>query len=411
MRIRRCAALWLEPREETRFDLGGLLAGGTGVASRMQWLAHAPPLDAPVEVDAGDVAMLGELSPMDWIAAAPLRARHGAPRVRRLLHAGLLVGSTSPWAVQRERDDRLRGLHWHGLSAVCHAGSRWDGVDAAGEVEEAGLHHAEGLRENSGVPPPMRHARADGGATTALPRAPRDGFDRLLDARASCRNFDTGNTLPLVRLAGVLERAFGERGRVRGADDFDVLKRTSPSGGALHPTECYLIARRVEGLARGLYHYRPAEHALQALPMDEAAILAGAGRHASATGKDAIDYLAWIAVGGQPYFAEAHALCVLAPRFERNYWKYRNHAKAYRVCILDVGHLSQTLLLSATEAGLGSYVTAAINEGDIERAFGMIHWIDGPLAVCGIGLRGERMHTYEFDPNRAVWPRAGRATE
>lgn len=405
MRIRRCAVLWLEPREEIGFDLDVLLAGGTGVTSRMQWFAHAPQLDAPVAVDAGDVAVLGELSPLDWEAGASVRARHGAARVRRLLQAGLLVGSTQAWAAQRERDERLRGLHWHGLAAAYHAGSRWDGIDAAGEVEEAGLHHAEGLRRAYGAPPPMLHARADGGACTALPRTPRNAFDTLLDARASCRNFDVTKALPLAQLAQVLERAFGERGRVRGADDFDVLKRTSPSGGALHPTECYLIARRVAGLAPGLYHYRPSDHALQALPMDEAAILAGAGKHASARGKDALDYLAWIAVGGQPYFAEAHALCVLAPRFGRNFWKYRNHPKAYRVCILDAGHLSQTLLMSATEAGLGSYVTAAINEGDIERAFGLTHWIDGPLAVCGIGLRADRMETYELDPNGRVWPR------
>ncbi|QNN45554.1 putative peptide maturation dehydrogenase [Thermomonas brevis] len=405
MRIRRCAVLWLEPHEETGFDLEALLAGGTGVTSRMRWLAHVPTADAPVEVDMEDVALLGAVSPNDWLAASALRDRHGAGRVRRLLRAGLLVGSTKAWAEQRARDEALRELHWHGLAASYHAGSRWEGIDAAGEVEEAGLHHAEGLRRAYGVPPPMLHERADGGAFTALPRAPRNAFDGVLDARASCRNFDAGKALSLGQLAQVLERAFGERGRVRGADDFDVLKRTSPSGGALHPVECYLIARRVDGLAVGLYHYRPGEHALQALPMDGAQILAGAGKHAAAAGKDALDYLAWIAVGGQEYFADAHALCVLAPRFRRNYWKYRNHPKAYRVCILDVGHLSQTLLLSATEMGLGSYVTAAINEADIERAFGLTHWIDGPLAVCGIGPRRGEMDTYELDPNRKVWPR------
>lgn len=406
MRIRRCAVLWLESREEAGFDLDALLAGGTGVTGCLRWLAHAPQLDAPLEVDGDDIAVLGAVSPLDWSTAAPLRARHGATRVRRLLQAGLLVASTKAWAAQRERDERLRDMHWHGLAATFHARSRWDGIDAAGEVEEAGLHNAEGLRRAYGVPPPMLHGRADGGACTVLPRAPRNAFDTLLDARATCRNFDAHRALPMAQLARLLERAFGERGRVRGADDFDVLKRTSPSGGAMHPAECYLIARRVDGLLPGLYHYRPGEHALQALPMDEARILAGAGKHASARDKGALDYLAWIAVGGQQYFADAHALCVLAPRFQRNYWKYRNHPKAYRVCILDIGHLSQTLLLSATEMGLGSYVTAAINEADIERAFGLTHWIDGPLAVCGIGPRGDRMETYELDPNRAIWPRA-----
>jgi nitroreductase len=60
-----------------------------------------------------------------------------------------------------------------------------------------------------------------------------------------------------------------------------------------------------------------------------------------------------------------------APRFGRTFWKYRNHPKAYRVTILDVGHLSQTLFLSATELGLGAYITAAINEVDIEQRVGL----------------------------------------
>ena len=405
MRIRRCALLRLESREETRFDLAALLSGDTGVVSHMRWLAHAPTLQAEVEVDAAEVALLGETSPSDWVSAAPVRMRHGAARVLRLLRAGLLVGSTAPWADQRGQDERVRALHWHGAAADYHHASRWGGIDAAGEVEDAGLHNAEGLRRAYGVPPPMLHERGDGAAITALPPVSRSAYDDLLDARASCRNFDAGRMLPLASLAQVLERAFGERGRVRGADEFDVLKRTSPSGGALHPTECYLVARRVDGLAPGLYHYLPARHALQALPMDAARILADAGKHPAAQGKTALDYLAWIAVGGQQYFAEAHALCVLAPRFYRNFWKYRRHPKAYRVCILDVGHLSQTLLLSATEAGLGSFVTAAINEVDIERAFGLEPWSESPLAVCGIGPRADRMETYELDPSRRVWPR------
>ena len=173
------------------------------------------------------------------------------------------------------------------------------------------------------------------------------------------------------------------------AADFDVLKKTSPSGGALHPTEAYLIVQRVEGIAPGLYHYRSVDHALQPLPWT--------------AGEDALGQLATLAVAGQHWFADAHVLVALAPRFARNFWKYRNHAKAYRVCVLDAGHLSQTLFLAATEQGLGAFVTAAINEVDIEEAFGLTGYVDGPLAVCGFGIRADTMTTSEFDPNRKVW--------
>ena len=391
MRIRRCAALWLEPREEAHFELDDLLAGRTGIVSAMRWYAHAPPLPAPQPVDAQDAVLLGELSPSDWIEDASLRERFGAQRLQALAQAGLLISDDAAGAEQREADERFRAQHWHGLAAVWHAASRWQGLDAAGEVAEAGMDSAEGLRANFGPPPPALHDRGEAAERIALPRAARSPFDELLDARSTCRNFDKAGELPQAQFAQVLERAFGVRGQVRAADDFDVLKKASPSGGALHPTEAYVIAQRIQGIAPGLYHYRAGDHALQRLPKPEQDL----GR------------LAWWAVAGQQWFADAHALVALAPRFARNYWKYRNHAKAYRVAILDAGHLSQTLLLSATELGLGAFVTAAINEIDIERAFGLTGYVDGPLAVCGFGIRADTMATPEFDPNRKIWPRAG----
>ncbi len=390
MRVRRCAVLWLEPREVAEFHLEDLLAGGSGVQSRMQWFAHAPHLPAPIDIDAEAVAVLGGTSPSDWTDAKPLREHHGAACVRQLLQAGLLIGSTKPWAAQRESDDRFRHLHWHGLAGVWHMASRWRGVDCEQGMIEAGLDTAEGLREKHGVPPPAITERSNERDRTGLPAAAHDELDALLDARTTCRNFDLQASLPQATMARVLARTFGARGRMHAADDFDVIKRTSPSGGALHPTECYLIIRRVEGLAAGLYHYHVGAHALEPLPLPDGLELAGFAKSA---------------VAGQQWFAEAPVLCVLAPRYGRNFWKYRDHPKAYRVCILDVGHLSQTLQLCATHEGLGSFVTAAINEIDIEQAFGLQGAIDGPLAVCGFGARAQAMMSYELDPNGKAWPR------
>lgn len=403
MLLRRCHKLLLEPCELAHFDLSKLMSGETGVVSEMKWRAYTA--HHSIELDSEDVLLLGSMSPTEWIDSSQVEARCDRDSLQRLLRDGLLICDDSEWAAQRELDEGARNIHWHGLAAAYHVTSRWESVDAAGQVEAAGLDTAEGLRKKYGVPPAMLHQRSDGGRCESLPRLARNNFDKLLDSRASCRNFDQSKPLPLQKLAQVLDRTFGEHGRVRGAEDFDVLKRTSPSGGALHPTECYLIVRNVEGLEQGLYHYRPGDHSVHVLPFNSDGILIGAERHQVAAGMSPVDYLSWIAVGGQQYFSGAHVLCILAPRFNRNFWKYRNHPKAYRVCILDVGHLSQTLLLSATEAGLGSYVTAAINEVEIERAFGLAHWIEGPLAVCGLGLRSSKMETYELDPNRSVWPR------
>lgn len=386
MKIRRCAVLWLEPREVAHFELDALLAGGTGVVSAIQWFAHAPQLAAPLEIEAPIAEALGTLGPSDWVEATTWHVDGDA--FAELLAHGVIVSDDAGHSDQREADDRYREQRWHGLASVWHAASRWSGLDAAGEVAEAGVNTSAGLRDAHGVPPPALHERGDATQRIPLARAPRTPLDELFDARTTCRNFDTGSLVTQAQFAQLLERVFGARGGVEAADDFDVLKKTSPSGGALHPTEAYLIVQRVEGIAPGLYHYRAGDHALQPLaPVDDLA------------------RFAWIAVAGQRWFADAHVLVVLAPRFHRNFWKYRNHAKAYRVTILDVGHLSQTLLLSATELGLGAFVTAAINEADIEKAFGLTSFVDGPLAVCGFGIRADTMATSEFDPNGNVWPR------
>jgi len=395
MQVRRCAVLWLEPRETAQFELDDLLSGGTGVVSQVRWFGHAPQFDEAIELPEDDVLVLGRLSPTDWVDDTALRRAHGDARIDALLRQGLLVDGSEAWRDHREADQRLRDQHWFGLSAVAHARSRWVGLDAAKEVEDAGVHTAEGLLKRYGSPPPMLLERGDAQARIRLPRAERTALDALLDRRSTCRNFDRSATLSQAVFSQVVERVFGARGQVHGAHDFHMLKKTSPSGGAMHPTEAYFIVHRVEGLAPGLYHYNAVEHALQPLAWDDI--------------PEALEAFARLAVGGQRWFSDSPVQVALVPRFARNYWKYQNHPKAYRVGILDVGHLSQTLLITATELGLGAFVTAAINEIDIERAFGLTGYVESPIAVCGFGARAETMTTPELDPNRTSWPRKPQA--
>lgn len=412
MRLRRCAVVWLEPREVASFQLDDLLAGGTGVVGRLAWFAHAPHLGAAVEIDPTQLPLLGALGPVDWIARAGLDARFGHGAVDALLDAGLLLKEQD--ADEELADDAAyRAQGWHPPAAVAHMAGRWSGIDAAQRMTEQDLDSNEGLLRQHGLPPPVEPPLAvDDAALLPLPHGDRDAFDALLDSRASCRNYDVDAVLPLATFSLLLARVFGARGSGQPAPGFGVFKRTSPSGGALHPTECFLIVQRVEGIAPGLYRYRIGAHALVPVvpaiappqPGDAATRPLGDAPPQAWT-REELRAFARIAVAGQDFFADAPVLCVLAPRFHRNYWKYRNHAKAYRVCVLDVGHLSQTLQLCATQAGLGPFVTGAINEVDLERAFGMTGYAQSPLAVCGFGKRAKTLVKSEFDPNRLIWPR------
>ncbi|MEG3792291.1 putative peptide maturation dehydrogenase [Lysobacter sp. CCNWLW3] len=388
MRVRRCAVVFLEPREEIGFDLQSLLRGGAGLSRRRRWLALAPHLNGEVEIDAEERELLGRLSPGEWSAAedAPAAA------LARLLELGLAIAEGGAHAEHRERDQTLRDNHWWPAAAMLHRHARWEGVDGVADMEAKELTTMSGLRDKLGAPPPPVRERVPATQRIALPEIAPGEFDALLARRATCRNFDRERALPQALFAHMLLRSFAAQAQLQTHDDAIFLKKHSPSAGGLHPTEAYLIVQRVEDVAPGLYHYHPVAHALEPLPSPPQALAA----------------FALQALAGQHWFADAPVLAVLVPRYARCFWKYRHHAKAYRALVLDSGHLSQTLYLSATELGLGAFVTCAINEVDIERGFGLDPLLEGPLAVCGFGWRAAELRTAEFDPGGAVWSSAGR---
>ena len=395
MRIRRCAVLFLEPREDTAFDLGELLQGGDGIRRQRRWQALAPHLGDEVEVNAAERELLGALSPTQWIDPDTLEAEAGTA-LPRLIDLGLVVTDAAGHAPLRQRDEALRGTYWHPLAATLHAFTRWSGVNTVKNSQDSGTETAVAMREVLGAPPVEAATRAATDDAVTLPRIPPNDFDALLARRATCRNFDAQRKVPFEQFSQLLQRVFAAQAEVRVSDDLVFLKKNVPSGGGLHPMECYLIVQHVEGVAPGLYHYQSTAHALEPLAVPEGRSWDG----------DGLRGFVMDMVAQQHWFADAHVLVILAPRFDRTFWKYRHHAKGYRVVALEAGHLSQTLYLSATEAGLGAFITGAINEVQIEEAFGLDPIQQGALAICGFGWRAQTMETAELDPNGEVWQSA-----
>ena len=395
MRIRRCGVAYIEPREESEFSLDLLLTGGDGIRRDRRWLALAPHLGDEVEVDAAERELLGALSPTQWIDPDTLEAEAGTA-LPRLIDLGLVVTDAAEHAALRQRDEALRGTYWHPLAATLHSFTRWSGVNTVKNSQDSGTETAVAMREVLGAPPVEAATRAAAGDAVTLPRIPPNDFDALLARRATCRNFDAQRKVPFEQFSQLLQRVFAAQAEVRVSDDLVFLKKNVPSGGGLHPMECYLIVQHVEGVAPGLYHYQSTAHALEPLAVPEGRSWDGDGLR---------DFVMDM-VAQQHWFADAHVLVILAPRFDRTFWKYRHHAKGYRVVALEAGHLSQTLYLSATEAGLGAFITGAINEVQIEQAFGLDPIHQGALAICGFGWRAQTMETAELDPNGEVWQAA-----
>jgi putative peptide maturation dehydrogenase len=390
VKVRRCSILHLEPRERVEFNLAGLLAGSDGLVRRQHWVALAPHLCHEVDIDEAECTLLGRISPEAWTEAAAFSGD-----MRSLLHSlllkGLVIARHRRHAAFRQQDEALRAGYWHPLAATFHAFTRWDDADAVQAMQETGTTTAAELRQQLGPPPSEAISRVEESEQVMLPTETDNALDRLLARRVTCRNFDTARPLPLALLSQLLGRVFGVRATERVTDDTVFLKKSSPSGGGLHPVEAYLLIRNVQGLADGAYHYQPMAHALEPLP--------GLTKPVAALMLDALAQQHW--------FADAQVLVALAPRYARNFWKYRHHAKAYRAVVLEAGHLSQTLYLSATDAGLGAYVTCAINEGLLEQAFGLDPMKEGVLAVCGFGWRSSEMVTMELDPTEQIWRAPG----
>jgi len=385
MQVCRCAIVALEPREKLEFNLGLVSAGGSGLRKVIDWIALAPHLGEEIVLGNDEVLVLGQVSPSRWTDFDELAKAHPRDALDSLLAKGLLVAEGS----EADRRDRvLRDTHWRSASAVMHYASRWRGVDTEAMEQQFTEIGAGDLLERLGPPPPPARERVPVEQRQRLAPARPTALDVLLDRRVTCRNYDATRALSQDAFASVLYRVFG----ARAVDDFapgvKLLKKGVPSAGGLHPTEAYLLVQNVEGIEAGLYHYHAIDHALEPIRTMPAAQTAALARRF---------------VAAQDYFVGAHVMVVPVSRFGRNFWKYRNHAKAYRTLLLDVGHLSQTLYLAATELGLAAFITAAVNEADIEEAFGLDPLEEGALAVCGFGLRAAMRSEVEFDPLHAVW--------
>jgi SagB-type dehydrogenase family enzyme len=216
------------------------------------------------------------------------------------------------------------------------------------------------------APPQFKTIRGTDTVRLPPPVIAGDTFFETLHARRTHREFAKGK-VSLENISTLLQTTWGVQGYFQ-SDAFGRLPyKTSPSGGARHPGEVYLMALSVEGLERGLYHYQARDNRLTRLP----------GR---ATPRMASAYCA-----DQPYCAKAAALFIMTAVFARTMWKY-GRARAYRVVLFETGHLCQTFCLSATRLGLAPFSTAALKDSRIEKDLGLDGISESVLYVAGVGL-------------------------
>jgi SagB-type dehydrogenase family enzyme len=224
------------------------------------------------------------------------------------------------------------------------------------------------------VRPPWPGKKIDLRAFSVVDGAAISPVAKLLRERHSTRSFNDQRPITLAELAqflnGTARVLSTSRSNIGLGNDGPVVEYTTrpyPSAGAAHELELYLAVDTCEGLARGFYHYDAGGHAL--VPIDVRtdqleALLTGAEYAMGASAKPQI-------------------LITIAARFGRVLWKYSSIA--YALILKDVGVLTQTLYLMATDMGLGGCAIGIANIDLFAKMTGVEFHIEGPVGQFAIG--------------------------
>lgn len=246
---------------------------------------------------------------------------------------------------------------WSFHDAVFHARSR----SGRHGYSYGATYHREGARP----PLPAVKERPEGAitelATIDLDEARRrdPSFTEVLESRQSWRN-PGPRPLHVDELGEFLWRSARVRGR-RGTEHEEVSARPYAGGGADYELEIYVVAQRVDGLDRGIYHYDPLDHLLVLVSDWTPTVEAIAGDVASKTNADALPDVALL----------------VAARMQRLTYKYESIP--YAVALKDLGTLYGTWYLTATAMNLAP---CAIGGGDGEllaQVTGIPAWIEARI--------------------------------
>jgi len=250
---------------------------------------------------------------------------------------------------------------WMPEAAFFHFGTRGGRYPALGE-------HDASLRQKAITDPPPPPTKVVAGPAVDLPAPHKIGtLSATLRERRTWRNFSR-QPITLSALANLLHLTWGVQkwGDVEGQGK--VALKTSPSGGARHPVEAYVLALNVVGLPAHVFHYDAARHRLIDLEREISPSLV-------------VKLLA-----GQTYFADAGALVVMSAMFKRSMWRYSS-SRAYRVVLADTGHLAQTFCLLATAMKLAPFCTMAFDDRALDDTLGIDGVTESSLYVVGVGTR------------------------
>jgi SagB-type dehydrogenase family enzyme len=191
-------------------------------------------------------------------------------------------------------------------------------------------------------------------------------------ARRESRLDFSGAPMSLDALSRLLRLSVG----TTGAKHSGKQRRAYPSGGALYPVHAHLIAKRIDGLAEGIYRHSSEEHCLYRL----------SGRSVDLSDllyDQAIAYAGTAAAPDADYLSNACAAIVLTGHMEKAFAKYGD--RAWRLAVLEAGHVSQNFHLAAAALGLKINAMGGWKTGNLIDELGLRRSNELPLHLMLVG--------------------------
>ena len=192
-----------------------------------------------------------------------------------------------------------------------------------------------------------------------LPKPKYDGnisVEQALLERRSVRAYKDG-PLTLNQVSQLLWAA-------QGITDTREMFRTAPSAGALYPLVVYIAIGAVEGVANGVYKYRPQQHKLVKV------------RNGNVRNELTIAAL------GQTCVGESAIVIVFSAVYERTTQKYGN--RGIRYVHMEAGHAAQNVFLQAVSLDLGMVVVGAFKDDEVRKILNMSDK-EQPLYIVPVG--------------------------
>lgn len=171
-------------------------------------------------------------------------------------------------------------------------------------------------------------------------------LQETLMRRRSRRDYQD-SAIRLGQLSALLYYGCGVTATVPAYGFNNLPLRAFPSHGGLQSPEVYMVARAVEGLDTGIFHYEPRSHSLELLQRGDYG--------------NRLRALAF----GEEYIAQAAVTFLVTAVYDRLRWKYGE--RAYRFACMDVGFLGENLYLVAEDLGLGACAVSGFAQDAAEQ--------------------------------------------